>query len=147
MSKLLYFRNPIKYISHTVKEASWSWSYGSCISNYLCNQCLSPLMLWVRTPLRWGVLDTTLCDKVYQWFATGQCFSPVSSTNKTGRHDINEILLKVVLNTINQPYSQTCIQLVTGNYLFGQYGSHFLILLCFCSNLQLISSLFNNLIA
>jgi hypothetical protein len=26
----------------------------------------------------------------------------VSSTNKTDRHDITEILLKVVLNTINQ---------------------------------------------
>jgi hypothetical protein len=29
--------------------------------------------------------------------------SPVSSTNKTDRHDIIEILLKVALNTINQP--------------------------------------------
>ena len=29
---------------------SWSWSYGSWIHNYLCNQCLSPLKLWVRTP-------------------------------------------------------------------------------------------------
>jgi len=28
---------------------SWSWSYGSLIYNYLCSQCLSPLMLWVRT--------------------------------------------------------------------------------------------------
>ena len=28
----------------------WSWSYGSWIYNYLCNQCLSPLTLWVRTP-------------------------------------------------------------------------------------------------
>jgi hypothetical protein len=27
-------------------------------------------------------------------------FSPISSTNKTDRHDITEILLKVVLNTI-----------------------------------------------
>jgi len=27
-----------------------SWSCGSWISNYLCNQCLSPLKLWVRTP-------------------------------------------------------------------------------------------------
>ena len=34
-----------------------------------------------------GVLDTTLCDKV----CAG---SPVSSTNKTDRHDITEILLK-----------------------------------------------------
>ena len=50
------------------------------------------------------VLETTLCDKVCQWFATGQWFSPgtpVSFTNKTDRHDITEILLKVVLNTIN----------------------------------------------
>ena len=50
--------------------------------------------------------DSTLCDKVCQWLATGQWFSPgtpVSSTNKTDRHDITEILLKVALNTINQP--------------------------------------------
>ena len=49
-----------------------------------------------------GVLDTTLCDKVCQQFATGPWFSPgtpVSSTNKTDRHDITEILLKA-LNTI-----------------------------------------------
>jgi len=44
-------------------------------------------------------------DKAYQLFAHGQWFSPgtsASSTSKTGRHDIAEILLKVVLNTINQ---------------------------------------------
>jgi hypothetical protein len=53
-----------------------------------------------------GVLDTTLCNKVCQWLATGRWFSPgmlVSSTNKTDRHDITEILLKVALNTINHP--------------------------------------------
>ena len=33
-----------------IKGSSWSWWYGSCIYKYLCNQCLSPLMLWVRTP-------------------------------------------------------------------------------------------------
>jgi hypothetical protein len=35
----------------------------------------------------------------------GRCFSlgtAVSTTNKTDHHDITEILLKVVLNTINQ---------------------------------------------
>jgi len=39
-------------------------------------------------------------DKVYQLLAHGQWFSPgtpVSSTTKTGRHDVAEILLKVVL--------------------------------------------------
>jgi hypothetical protein len=33
--------------------------------------CLSPLTLWVRTPLRWGVLNTTICDKVCQWLVVG----------------------------------------------------------------------------
>jgi len=33
---------------------------GSWIYTYLCNQCLSPLTLWVRIPFRWGVLDTLL---------------------------------------------------------------------------------------
>jgi len=41
-------------------------------------------------------------DKLYQLLAHGRWFSPASSTTKTGRHDIAEILLKVALNTINQ---------------------------------------------
>jgi hypothetical protein len=44
-------------------------------------------------------------DKVYQLLAHGRWFSPgtpASSTTKTGRHDIAEILLKVALSTINQ---------------------------------------------
>jgi len=52
------------------------------------------LKLWVRIPLRWGVLDTTLCDRICQWLSTGRWFSPgtmFSSTNKTDRHDITEI--------------------------------------------------------
>jgi hypothetical protein len=32
-------------------------------------------------------------------------FSPVTSTNKTDSNNITEILLKVALNTINQPIS------------------------------------------
>jgi hypothetical protein len=39
-------------------------------------------------------------DKAYQFLAHGRWFSPVtpvSSTTKTGRHDIAEILLKVAL--------------------------------------------------
>jgi hypothetical protein len=73
------------------------------VYNYMCNQCLSPLMLWVRILIR--ARCTTLCDKVCQWPATGWWFSPgppVSSTNKTDRHDITEILLKVALNTTKQ---------------------------------------------
>jgi hypothetical protein len=65
--------------------------------------CLWPLTLWGRIQLRRGVLDTTLCEKVCQWLATGRWFSagpPFSSTNKTERHDITEILLNVASNTI-----------------------------------------------
>ena len=52
-------------------------------------------------PIHGKVLDTTLCDKVCQcwWFLPG---TTVSSTDKTDCHDITEILLKVLLNTINQ---------------------------------------------
>ena len=88
---------------------SRSWLHISWIYNYLCilmvyweikiYKCLSQLTLWVLIPL-----DSTLCDKVCQWLATGRWFSPgtpVSSTNKTDRHDITEILMKVALSTIN----------------------------------------------
>jgi hypothetical protein len=77
--------------------------HGSWIYNYLCNQRLSPLMLWVQISIRSRC--TKLCDQVCLWLATGRWFSrdfPVSSTNKTDHHDIAEILLKVALNTIKQ---------------------------------------------
>ena len=35
-----------------------------------------------------------------RWFSPG---TPVSSANKTDRHDMTQILLQVELNTINQP--------------------------------------------
>jgi hypothetical protein len=47
-----------------------------------------------------GILDTTLCDYVCQWHATGRWFSLAFSTNKTDSHDTTEILLKVALNII-----------------------------------------------
>jgi hypothetical protein len=50
-----------------MRGQSLSWSYGSWIYSYLCNQRISPLTLCVRSPLRRGVLDATLCDKVCQW--------------------------------------------------------------------------------
>jgi hypothetical protein len=82
-------------------------------------------MLWVRLPLRASC--TTLCDKVCQWLATGLWVSlcpPVSSTNKTYRHDIAEILLKVALNTI-RPTNQ---QLLFVSMSSGNFSIKFLIL-------------------
>jgi hypothetical protein len=64
-------------------------------------------MAWVRAQLcklQKNVHSTRLADKVYQLLAQGRWFSPgtpASSTTKTGRHDIAEILLKVALNNKN----------------------------------------------
>ena len=58
----------------------------------------------VKYKKRWTWIAAA-SDKVYQLLAHGQWFSsgtPASSTTKTGRHDIAEILLKVALNTKNQ---------------------------------------------
>ena len=97
----------------------WSWSYGNWIYNYLCNQCLSPLMLRVRILIR--ARCTSLCDKVCQWVATVCGFLWVlqfNSTNKTDCYDVTEILLKVSLHTTKQ----TNKWMMHGeNYLVIQY--------------------------
>ena len=60
-------------------------------------------MLWVRIPQR--ATCATICDKDYQWLATGRWFfygrpgTLISSTNKTDCRDIAAILLKVALST------------------------------------------------
>jgi hypothetical protein len=63
--------------------------------------------VWVRArlcKLQKRVHSTRIAsDKVYQLLAHGRWFSPdtpASSTTKTGRHDLAEILLKVALSTI-----------------------------------------------
>jgi hypothetical protein len=63
---------------------------------------------WVRARLckleRGCTRLAAASDKAYQLLAHGWWFSPgipASSTTKTGRHDIAEILLKVALTTIN----------------------------------------------
>jgi hypothetical protein len=83
-------------LSHLLMGLSWSWSYGSWIYNYLCNQCLSPQTLWVWILLSRGVLYminlSVTCSR--------SVVSLVFSTNKTDCHDITEILLKVALNIL-----------------------------------------------
>jgi hypothetical protein len=68
-----------------------------------CNKMM--IDFWCLTPLS---RLAAASDKVYQLLAHGQWISPgtpASSTTKTGRHDIAEILLKVALNTKNQSSS------------------------------------------
>ena len=54
-----------------------------------------PITTNVQIPLRRGVLDTTLCDKVCH-VTCGR--SVIFFTIKSDRHDIIEILLEVALN-------------------------------------------------
>jgi hypothetical protein len=54
-------------------------------------------------------------DEVYQLLAQGRWFSPgtpASSTTKTGRHDIAEILLKVALNTKIHSFIPTLVSIL-----------------------------------
>jgi hypothetical protein len=62
------------------------------------NQCI-----YISHNVNYRLCDT--CKQVYQLLAHGRWFSPgtpVSSTTKTDRPDIAEILLKVALTTKNQ---------------------------------------------
>ena len=85
---------------------------GSMLSLYLLFYCL-----YIGSPIRRGFAPgfvnynkgctrlAAVSNNVYQLLAHGRWFSPgtpASSTTKTGRHDIAEILLKVALSTINQ---------------------------------------------
>ena len=56
-----------------------------------------------------GIVDTKLCEKVFQLLATDRWVSPgtpVSSTNKTYSYDIAKLFSKVALITTNQTESK-----------------------------------------
>jgi hypothetical protein len=84
---------------------SWSWWCGSWIYNYLCNQFLSSLKLWVSNH---GEVYS-IHHYVIKWFSQS---TPVSSTNKTDRHNRADLLLKEALNTII-----LTLTTVSGNHL------------------------------
>ena len=83
-TKGTYLQSFFSILTIISKTRGQLWSCGSWIYNNLCCEIESSS----------DKVCTTLCDKVYQWLAAGQWFSPdtlVSSTNKTDHHDITEI--------------------------------------------------------
>jgi len=78
-------------------------------------------MAWVRTwlcELHEGCTRLTT-DKVYQLLAHGRLFSPhtpASSTTKTGRHDIAEILLKVAIKHQKSNQINSCSKIVQSEH-------------------------------
>jgi hypothetical protein len=87
---------------------------------------LSPIRHWFApgfVNFKKGCIRLTVpSDKVYQLLAHGRWFSPgtpASSTTKTGRHDIAEILLKVALNTKNKSINQIFLHCMSYHYEIG----------------------------
>ena len=83
---------------------SWSWSYGSWIYNTI--YAIGAYHHWCcefesrsGRGVQHNVIKFVSDLRQVGGFSAG---TPVSSTNKTDRHDIAEILLKVALNTIKQ---------------------------------------------
>ena len=70
------------------------YSFTNEVGAVLCNQSLSPLNLWVWTPFM------ARCTRYNSELLQVGGFSLLSSTNKTDRQNITEILLKVALSTI-----------------------------------------------
>ena len=107
----MYYKMPWYHNQAILKcqGQSMPWSYDSWIYNYLCNRCISPLMLWVQLPPM--ARCTTLCDKVSD-LRQVDCFLRVL------RLPPPIILLKVTLNTI-KPTIQT-----TKNYSINWNGNH-----------------------
>jgi hypothetical protein len=66
---------------------SWPWSYGSWIHNYLCNQCISPLKLWVWIPFMgrctWYNIN---CGRLVLFYFTTNQFCRSRHSYFFGRH-------------------------------------------------------------
>jgi hypothetical protein len=84
------------------------------------------------------ITSRTTRVKTTQWFATGRWVSPrtpVSSTNKTDCHDRTDILLKVVLNTIDKTTTATTNH-VNDNFVKQQNSMQFIVILQILANLH-----------
>ena len=92
----------------------WSRSYGSWINNYLCNQCLSPLVLLVRISIKarsrgvqhYVIKCVSDLRQVGGFFLVPR-FPPQIKLTAMIYTNVAEILLNVALNTIKQTNKQT----------------------------------------
>jgi hypothetical protein len=111
----------------------FSWSYGSWIYNYLCNQCLSPLMLWVRSG--WGVQHyvITFVGDLRQVgvFVRVVRFPPPIKLAVTIRYNWN-IVEKVALSIIKQTNKQTNV------FILRNFNWNPNICICVRSNWQIL---------
>ena len=105
----------------SLQRSSWSWSYGRF------NQHLSPLnvVIWIPLMVRctWYNIIQKKCMIKFVSDLQQRCSflwcTPVSSYNKTDRHNITEILLKVALSTRTlTPWQQPLWQLSYDSWIY-----------------------------
>jgi hypothetical protein len=98
---LLYFSPSNVPLKSPMDIAKYLTTDGSCKCGLECpcNQCLSPLKLWVWIVLMVRCTRYNIIKFVSDLWQVGG-FLRFPSPKKTDCHDITEILLKVALNTI-----------------------------------------------
>jgi hypothetical protein len=69
------------------------------------------------------VVDAHFIDKIEKETKSWTQVPVVSSTNKTDRHELTEILLKVVLNTIKQTNLQTLGSSISAKGSMSKYSN------------------------
>ena len=107
-----FIRNNLNQVVHTLSGLHGVYNLIEVISSWTEQKLRSILKCHFFLCIDFFINHLTLCSgEVYsiqhyvfcQWLASCRLFSlgtPVSSSKKTDRHDITEILLKVVLNKI-----------------------------------------------
>jgi hypothetical protein len=101
-----------EYHGKKISMRWWLWLYPPWTRPTLLVGLCLVLSHWNKSPRK----DRSLhWDTYYPDFEpTSLCsyfLMQLSSTNKTDHHDINEILLKVALNTINQTEITSCLKM------------------------------------
>ena len=115
---------------------SWPWSDGGWIYN--CLYVISADVVGSDQGEVYNIMWYFVC----QWLVAGQWISsgtPISSINKTDRHEITEILLKVALSTIkptNSIFCNSACRYFRWKYLFEWWQSLQVVFVCFCSRLM-----------
>ena len=125
-SMVEYFRPSLIFwnvhMIYIYKGSSWSWSYGSWIYNYLCNQCLSPLNVMSSNPTHaWCTHYTIMWSSL-----SGACDrSVVFSRYSSFLHSCNNVVANVAGYAVLHPPLKSPIGIVQNKFVLYFYSFSF----------------------